>query len=159
MHTGINKNTPLYVAPANPAGRELAKRLESAGYCVMGFVDNFKQGDDIVNDVAHITTTAKIVLHKATYTDSVAAGLLKRKFKQKLLWLFHEDGDSPLSTEASIQSEDSAAQNISFARYALPLSYRLNKILFTTCSLLFHAVRLITPVSYTHLTLPTILLV
>ena len=74
MQTGINKNTPLYIAPANPAGRKLAKLLKSAGYCVNGFVDNLKRGDDIVNDVAHISTCAKIVLHKAPYTDSVAAG-------------------------------------------------------------------------------------
>ena len=145
MHTGINKNTPLYIAPANPAGRKLAKRLRSAGYCVNGFVDNLKQGDDIVNDVAHFPATAKVVLHKATYTDNVAAGLLQRQFKQKRLWLCHDDDGSPLSTASSTQPEHTAACNISFARYALPLSYRLNKLLFAICSRLFWMARLTTP--------------
>lgn len=145
MHTDINKNTLLYIAPANPAGRKLAKLLQSAGYCVNGFVDNLKRGDDIVNDVAQIPATAKIVLHKATYTDSVAAGLLKRQFKRKLLWLCHVDGDMPLSAEASTPFDESVSNNISFTRYALPLNYRLNKLLFTACSFLFRAIRLITP--------------
>ncbi len=145
MHIGINKNTPLYVAPANPAGRKLAKRLRNDGYCVSGFVDNLKKGDDIVNDVAQFPSKAKIVLHKANYTDTVAAGLLRRKFKQRLLWLCHEQSDLPLSTESSTQSEDNAANKISFARYTLPLSYRWNKLLFTACSCLFRAIRLITP--------------
>lgn len=145
MQTGINKNTPLYIAPANPAGRKLAKLLKSAGYCVNGFVDNLKRGDDIVNDVAHISTCAKIVLHKAPYTDSVAAGLLQRQFSPKLLWLCHIDGDLSFSRKSSAQQEDSTGDNISFDRYALPLRYRLKKLLFTVYSLLFCAVRLITP--------------
>lgn len=145
MRTGINKNTPLYIAPANPAGRKLAKRLKSAGYCVNGFVDNLKQGDGIVNDVAHFPSAAQVVLHKGTYTDDVAAGLVKRHFPRKSLWLCHGDSDLSFSRISPTQQEDSTGDNISFARYALPLRYRLKKLLFTIYSLLFCAVRLITP--------------
>ena len=144
MHTGIDKNTPLYIAPANPAGRKLAKRLKSAGYCVNGFVDNLKQGDDIVNDVTHLPATAKVVLHKGTYTDDVAAGLVQRHFPQKSLWLCNEMDIVPKS-ENNVLPSETERTTLSFSRYSTPVSYFISRFWFTMCALALKTVRMAAP--------------
>lgn len=145
MQNDIDKSTPLYIAPANPAGRKLAKNLQNAGYNVRGFVDNLKQGDDIASQASRLEQHAKVILHEATYTDSVAAGLLQRHFARGVLWLCHTAGDSPPPITSSTTSSENANVDVSFSRYSLPLNFRWRQVVFNTCLLLFKALRLVAP--------------
>lgn len=144
MHPDIDDKTPIFVAPANPAGRKLAKALQREGYCVKGFVDNLKQGADIINDVSHFPQNAKVVLHKATYTDTVATGLIQRKFPQNSLLLcdIKDITTKPDISPLPLKKEEATP---SFSRYRVPFNYRLTRFWFCICALAFKLIRLVSP--------------
>ncbi|OFC68947.1 CDP-glycerol glycerophosphotransferase family protein [Alteromonas confluentis] len=128
--TSISKQTPLLVAPANPAGRELAKQLSALGYHVVGFVDNLKQAEDIVNAVNNLPAGSQIVLHQASYTSEVAAGLLDKGFAKSSL---------------VISEKQSGNEDVVFSRYQVPLAHYVKRFKFTLLLTLFTFVRCFTP--------------
>lgn len=85
-----------YVAPANPAGRQLATQLAITGMQVIGLVDNLKTGDDIQTLPASFAPGVIVVVAAGPSQLNVVAGLLARGVPRKIIYLQH-DPVNPLS--------------------------------------------------------------
>lgn len=116
---------PLYIAPANPAGKALAERLAAQGYAIAGLADNLKQGDGLINTAQQAKAGAIIVLVPGAFTAQVAAGLLARGFRKQQLW----------SVDATDQLQ----------RYRLPLRYYWSALRAELLSTVFGALRAVVP--------------
>ena len=118
---------PVYVAPANPAGRKLSVKLAEEGYQVAGLADNLKSASDIINSASQALPGAHIVLAEGTYLHAVAEGLIQRGFSTSCLFVANEAG--------------------TLKRYQLPLGYRWNKLTFRLACMIFSLLRTVTPKS------------
>lgn len=103
----VNKHTPIYIAPANPAGKTLADRLQQHGYNIAGMADNLKQGQNIINNVAQAQPNAIVVIAAGSFLHTVAAGLRLRGFNKSQLWTTdsnHRVKNIPATTFLSLQT-------------------------------------------------------
>lgn len=121
----IDKHTPIYIAPANPAGKALADLLRQQGYNIAGLADNLKQGQNIINHAAQALPGAIVVIATGSFLHAVAAGLLLRGFHKSQLWV--ADNSTNIKT------------------YRLPLSYRFKQAATTAITLVFNTLRRCTP--------------
>lgn len=118
---------PLYIAPANPAGKALAERLAGQGYLIAGLADNLKHGKQVINTPQQAASNAIIVLALGSFTHQVAAGLVARGFAKERLW--------------SVDTNDQ------LRRYRLPLHYRWQQLKTLALQKLFSALRFFIPKS------------
>ncbi|WP_374764534.1 CDP-glycerol glycerophosphotransferase family protein [Yunchengibacter salinarum] len=75
----------VYVAPANPAGRDLARRLGHAGAEVLGLMDNFKRGVGIINGAAEAESFDYAVVAPGEAQAVICEGLMGRGFPARTL--------------------------------------------------------------------------
>lgn len=76
-HNNINFTAKhVYVAPANPAGKVLADALAANGAHVLGFVDNLKTGEHIVNDPKSLSPQDYIVVAEGPFQEAICNTLL-----------------------------------------------------------------------------------
>ena len=121
----IDKHTPIYIAPANPAGKALADLLRQQGYNITGLADNLKQGQNIINNAAQSLPGAIVVITAGSFLHAVASGLQLRGFHKSQLWV--ADSSTNIKT------------------YRLPLSYRFKQAATTAITLVFNTLRHFTP--------------
>lgn len=122
-----NKQQPIYVAPANPAGKALAEHLTQQGYQVIALADNLKQANDIINSAQQARPNYAIVIAQGSFLHPVAAGLLFRGFNAAKLW--------------------SVSNNNQFISYRQPITYKLNQFKSKLLKYLFAACRRLVPLS------------
>ncbi len=121
----IDKHTPIYVAPANPAGKALADRLLQLGYNIAGMADNLKQGQNIINNAAKAQPDAIVVIAAGSFLHAVASGLLLRGFSKTQLWTTNSGND--------------------VKTYKQPLSYRFKQAGTELLTLTFNILRRFIP--------------
>jgi len=126
-----DKYTPIYVAPANPAGKALADRLQQQGYHIAGMADNLKQGQNIINNAAQAQPNAIVVIAAGSFLHAVAAGLRLRGFNKSQLW--------------------TADKNHRVKTYRQPLSYHFKQAGTAILRLMFNTLRRFTsPAGYLY---------
>lgn len=76
----------LYVAPDNPAGRNLALLLQQQGATVLGMVDNLKQGPDVCNHASHSKPHDAVLIAPSDFQQKIAEGMLQNAFVAKKIW-------------------------------------------------------------------------
>lgn len=76
----------LYIAPDNPAGRNLALLLQQQGATVLGMVDNLKQGPDVCNHVSHSKPHDAVLIASSDFQQKIAEGMLINGFITKKIW-------------------------------------------------------------------------
>lgn len=76
----------LYIAPDNPAGRNLALLLQQQGATVLGIVDNLKQGPDVCNHASQSKPHDAVLIAPSDFQQKIAEGMLKNGFFAKKIW-------------------------------------------------------------------------
>lgn len=76
----------LYVAPDNPAGRNLALQLQQQGATVLGMVDNLKQGPDVCNHASQTKPHDAVLIAASDFQQKIAEGLLQHGFVANKIW-------------------------------------------------------------------------
>jgi CDP-glycerol glycerophosphotransferase (TagB/SpsB family) len=84
----------LYIAPDNPAGRNLALLLQQQGATVLGMVDNLKQGPDVCNHVSQSKPHDAVLIAPSDYQQKIAQGMLANGFIARKIWCC--TGQNPL---------------------------------------------------------------
>lgn len=84
MHFDSLKDKRCYVAPTNPAGNLLVKRLLKNNISVSGMVDNFKTGDNIINSPMSLRDEDIIIVANGPRQTIICETLRKRGFKNKI---------------------------------------------------------------------------
>ncbi|WP_233008771.1 CDP-glycerol glycerophosphotransferase family protein [Rheinheimera faecalis] len=84
----------LYIAPDNPAGRNLALVLQQQGATVLGMVDNLKQGPDVCNHVSQSKPHDAVLIALSDYQQKIAQGMLANGFIARKIWCC--TGQNPL---------------------------------------------------------------
>ncbi|WOI36636.1 CDP-glycerol glycerophosphotransferase family protein [Alteromonas sp. CI.11.F.A3] len=145
MQSNINTSQPVYVAPANPAGRALASALTAEGYNVCGLADNLKQADGIINSHAQSKPDAIVIICNGPYTHNVAKGLMARGFAPHQLYTsFKEDVDTTAPTSSSgANSHSNTHSNIH--PYKTPISEKFKSFRFRLLSSTIKVLRSIVP--------------
>lgn len=123
-----DKHKPIYVAPANPAGKALAEQLTQQGYKVVALVDNLKRAENIINSAQQAQPNYAVVIAQGSFLHPVAVGLALRGFNLAKIW--HLDDNKQL------------------VLYRQPLHYKLTLIKTKLLSYLFFAGRRLLPASY-----------
>ncbi len=145
MQSNINTSQPVYVAPANPAGRALASALTAEGYNVCGLADNLKQADGIINSHAQSKPDAIVIICNGPYTHNVAKGLMARGFAPHQLYTsLKEDIDTTAPTPSSgANSHSNTHSNI--RPYKTPISEKFKSFRFRLLSFTLKVLRSIVP--------------
>lgn len=76
----------LYIAPDNPAGRNLALLLKQQGATVLGMVDNLKQGADVCNHASQSKPHDAVLIAVSDFQQNIAEGMLSNGFVAKKIW-------------------------------------------------------------------------
>lgn len=76
----------LYVAPDNPAGRNLALLMQQQGATVLGIVDNLKQGPDVCNHVSHSKPHDAVLIAVSDFQQKIAQGMVQNGFVARKIW-------------------------------------------------------------------------
>lgn len=76
----------LYIAPDNPAGRNLALLLQQQGATVLGMVDNLKQGEDVCNHASQSKPHDAVLIAVSDFQQKIAEGMLANGFVAKKIW-------------------------------------------------------------------------
>ncbi|EGM78224.1 glycosyl/glycerophosphate transferase, teichoic acid biosynthesis [Rheinheimera sp. A13L] len=76
----------LYIAPDNPAGRNLALLLQQQGAIVLGIVDNLKQGPDVCNHASQSKAYDAVLIAPSDFQQKIAEGMLQNGFVAKKIW-------------------------------------------------------------------------
>ena len=76
----------LYIAPDNPAGRNLALLMQQQGATVLGMVDNLKQGADVCNHAAQTKPHDAVLIATSDFQQNIAEGMLKNGFVVEKIW-------------------------------------------------------------------------
>jgi hypothetical protein len=76
----------LYVAPDNPAGRNLALLLQQQGVSVLGMVDNLKQGPDVCNHASQSKPYDAVLIATSDFQQKIAEGMLQNGFAANKIW-------------------------------------------------------------------------
>jgi len=76
----------LYIAPDNPAGRNLALLLQQQGATVLGMVDNLKQGADVCNHALQSKPHDAVLIAASDFQQKIAEGMLNNGFVAKKIW-------------------------------------------------------------------------
>ena len=76
----------LYIAPDNPAGRNLALLLQQQGATVLGMVDNLKQGHDVCNHASRSKPYDAVLIAPSDFQQKIAEGMLINGFIAKKIW-------------------------------------------------------------------------
>jgi CDP-glycerol glycerophosphotransferase (TagB/SpsB family) len=76
----------LYVAPDNPAGRNLALQLQQQGATVLGMVDNLKQGPDVCNHASQTKPHDAVLIAASDFQQKIAEGMLQNGFVANKIW-------------------------------------------------------------------------
>lgn len=76
----------LYIAPDNPAGRNLALLLQQQGATVLGMVDNLKQGADVCNHASQSKAYDAVLIAPSDFQQKIAEGMLQNGFVAKKIW-------------------------------------------------------------------------
>lgn len=84
----------LYIAPDNPAGRNLALLMQQQGATVLGMVDNLKQGPDVCNHVSQSKPHDAVLIAPSDYQQKIAQGMQANGFIARKIWLC--TGQNPL---------------------------------------------------------------
>lgn len=88
----ININViKIYVAPANPAGRQLMQKLKSQGINVVGMMDNIKVGENIISS-SQPTHTFKVIVANGAFQLNVAEGLFNNGVNIKQIYIASKQG-------------------------------------------------------------------
>ncbi|MFY0666452.1 MAG: CDP-glycerol glycerophosphotransferase family protein [Alteromonas stellipolaris] len=141
MQSNINTSQPVYVAPANPAGRALASALTAEGYNVCGLADNLKQADGIINSHAQSKPDAIVIICNGPYTHNVAKGLMARGFAPHQLYTsLREDVDTTVQTQSS-----GASAHSDIRPYKTPISEKFKSFRFRILSFTIKVLRSIVP--------------
>ncbi|MCC5854436.1 MAG: CDP-glycerol glycerophosphotransferase family protein [Idiomarina sp.] len=82
----------VYVAPANPAARLLAHEFAQQGAHVLGFIDNLKSGEGIVNHPEELSTHDYIVVAVGAYQQAICKTLVQRGFPHHNVLLASSSG-------------------------------------------------------------------
>lgn len=122
-----NKQQPIYVAPANPAGKALAEQLTQQGYQVIALADNLKQANNIINSAQQAQPNYAVIIAQGSFLHPVAAGLVLRGFSLAKLW--------------------SVTANHQFISYRQPLTFKLNQFKNKLLNYLFAVCRRLVPAS------------
>ncbi|WP_098421500.1 CDP-glycerol glycerophosphotransferase family protein [Marinobacter sp. LV10MA510-1] len=77
----------MYVAPANPAGRNLERRLTAAGYDVLGLVDNLKRDEGVINYPVQAEAYDFLIVAEGRFQSDICDGLLDKGFEADRLLL------------------------------------------------------------------------
>jgi len=141
MQSNINTSQPVYVAPANPAGRALASALTAEGYNVCGLADNLKQADGIINSHAQSKPDAIVIICNGPYTHNVAKGLMARGFAPHQLYTsLKEDVDTTAQTPSS-----GVSAHLDMRPYKTPISEKFKSLRFRLLSFTIKVLRSIVP--------------
>ncbi|MCA1929446.1 CDP-glycerol glycerophosphotransferase family protein [Rheinheimera sp.] len=84
----------LYIAPDNPAGRNLALLMQQQGATVLGMVDNLKQGPDVCNHVSQSKPHDAVLIAPSDYQQKIAQGMQANGFIARKIWFC--TGQNPL---------------------------------------------------------------
>lgn len=76
----------LYIAPDNPAGRNLALELQQQGAVVLGMIDNLKQGPDVCNKASQSQTHDAVLIATSDFQQKIAEGMLQNGFAATKIW-------------------------------------------------------------------------
>jgi len=76
----------LYIAPDNPAGRNLALLMQQQGATVLGMVDNLKLGADVCNHAAQTKPHDAVLIATSDFQQNIAEGMLKNGFVVEKIW-------------------------------------------------------------------------
>src|SRR3990167_4041993 len=76
----------LYIAPDNPAGRNLALLMQQQGATVLGMLDNLKQGPDVCNHVSQSKPHDAVLIAASDFQQKIAEGMLQNGFVAKKIW-------------------------------------------------------------------------
>ena len=76
----------LYIAPDNPAGRNLALLLQQQGAIVLGMVDNLKQGADVCNHASQSKPHDAVLIAASDFQQKIAEGMLNNGFVAQKIW-------------------------------------------------------------------------
>lgn len=76
----------LYIAPDNPAGRNLALLLQQQGATVLGIVDNLKQGTDVCNHASQSKPYDAVLIAVSDFQQKIAQGMVQNGFVAKKIW-------------------------------------------------------------------------
>jgi len=76
----------LYVAPDNPAGRNLALLLQQQGAVVLGMVDNLKQGPDVFNHASRTKPYDAVLIATSDFQQKIGEGMLHNGFAANKIW-------------------------------------------------------------------------
>ena len=145
MQSNINTSQPVYVAPANPAGRALASALTAEGFNVCGLADNLKQADGIINSHAQSKPDAMVIICSGPYTHSVAKGLIARGFSPNQLYTSVES-DSVATAQVPNPSPKGGTNLRSTIRpYKTPISEKFKSLRFTLFSFIIKVLRSMVP--------------
>jgi CDP-glycerol glycerophosphotransferase (TagB/SpsB family) len=79
----------LYIAPDNPAGRNLALVLQQQGATVLGMVDNLKQGTDVCNRASQTKPHDAVLIAASDFQQKIAEGMLQNGFVAAKIWCCH----------------------------------------------------------------------
>lgn len=89
----LKPNSKVYVAPASPAGRALARRLTESGHQLLGYADNLKKAEHVINDVASAKRYDFILVANGRFQKEIVEGLLDNGFDKKKLKVEGKEGD------------------------------------------------------------------
>ena len=81
-----------YIAPANPAGRQLMDKLSSQGIKVVGLVDNIKVGESIFHP-SQLDSSSEVIVANGSFQSVVAEQLIKNGLNIKQVKTLSEKGN------------------------------------------------------------------
>ena len=93
LANNMNSNTcEIYIAPANPAGRQLMQKLKSKGLNIVGLMDNIKVGDGILSP-SQPTRAFKVIVANGGFQLNVAEDLINNGLSIKQIKIASKQED------------------------------------------------------------------
>lgn len=76
----------VYIAPDNPAGRNLSESLKVKGVNILGRIDNLKQADGVINHINSAKPHDIILVAESDFQQAIIEGMLKNGFKAQRIY-------------------------------------------------------------------------
>lgn len=120
-----------YIAPANPAGRQLMDKLSSQGAKVVGLVDNIKVGEGIFHPY-QLGSSSEVIVANGSFQSVVAEQLIKNGLNIKQVKTLSEKGDvSHYSRSAMVRFRSVMTDVlISFIKLLRRIPYRHRRVYY-----------------------------
>lgn len=75
-----------YIAPDNPAGRNLSESLKLKGVHILGRIDNLKQVDGVISHINSAMPHDIVLVAESDFQYDIIEGMLKNGFKAKTIY-------------------------------------------------------------------------